>query len=155
MWNEAKDLERRFGGKRIRWLLWDSCFQVTWFPWCIYSSCVLPWLCPSQLLLVVSDSPGPALYPNLFTAVSTLLGSRTLIVTEPVVTVSVCTLCVLSPHVMCVSPLQPQKKVPVAWYWNLSAYLGKSFCGFQWQRLRQSFQSMLLGSQFNLCTNIQ
>lgn len=83
----------------------------------------------------------------------TLLASRTLIVTEPVVTVSVCTVCMLSPRVTCGSPLQPQKKsllhgtdVCLSW---------EEFLWFSWQTLRQRLESVLLVSQFNLCTNMQ
>lgn len=143
--------ERCFGGKCTRWLLLDSCFQVTWSPWCTYSTFVLPWLCPPQLFLVVHDFPGTALYPYLFTAVSTLLGSRTLIITEPVVTISRCTglHVVTSGYVHVISPVT--KWVPVAWYCNLSTYLGKSFC----QTLRQRLESLLLVSQFNPCTDMQ
>lgn len=152
MWNEAQDLERCFGGKCIRWLLLDSHFRVTWSPWCSSSSFVLLWLCPPQLFLVVHDSPETALYPHLFTAVSTPLGSRTLMVTEPVVTISVCTcLRVVTSGDVCVTS-PATEEVPVAWHYSLSAYLGKSFRGFQWQTLRQILESVLLVRQFNLCT---
>lgn len=148
MRNEAQDLGRCFGGRYIWWFLLYPRFQVTWSPWCTYSSFVLPWFCPPQLFLVVHDCPGTALYPYLFTAVSTPLGSRTLIVTESVVAASLSACCHLR---LCVCHLSSHKRSPCS---VVLHFVCSSWEKFLWFSV-QIFESVLLGSQSNLCTSMQ